>query len=44
MPRVGLDTEAVVAAAEQLADAEGLASLTLAALAKRLGVDRKSVV
>jgi AcrR family transcriptional regulator len=38
MPRVGLDTEAVVAAAEALADADGLESLTLARLAQRLGV------
>jgi AcrR family transcriptional regulator len=38
MPRVGLDTEAVVRAAEQLADADGLGALTLAGLARRLGV------
>jgi AcrR family transcriptional regulator len=38
MPRVGLDTEAVVDAAEQLADADGLGALTLAGLARCLGV------
>ena len=38
MPRVGLDTEAVVGAAEQFADADGLGALTLAGLARRLGV------
>jgi AcrR family transcriptional regulator len=38
MPRVGLDAEAVVAAAAELADAEGLHELTLARLAERLGV------
>jgi AcrR family transcriptional regulator len=38
MPRAGLDPEAVVAAAEALADAEGLEALTLARLAKELGV------
>jgi hypothetical protein len=30
MPRAGLDTEAVVAAAAEIADAEGLAAVTLA--------------
>jgi AcrR family transcriptional regulator len=38
MPRAGLDAEAVVTAAEALADAEGLEALTLARLAKELGV------
>ena len=38
MPRAGLDSEAVVSAAEELADAEGLEALTLATLASRLGV------
>jgi AcrR family transcriptional regulator len=38
MPRAGLDAEAVVAAAAELADAEGLPALTLARLAERLGV------
>jgi AcrR family transcriptional regulator len=38
MPRAGLDAEAVVAAAEALADADGLDALTLARLAKELGV------
>ena len=43
MPRAGLDAEAVVAAAAQLADAEGLNQLTLAALATRLGVRTPSL-
>jgi AcrR family transcriptional regulator len=38
MARAGLDETAVVKAAEALADAEGLESLTLARLAKQLGV------
>jgi AcrR family transcriptional regulator len=38
MPRVGLNTEDVVRAGAELADERGLASLTLAALAERLGV------
>jgi len=38
MARAGLDSEAVVRAAAELADAEGLERLTLAALAQRLGV------
>jgi AcrR family transcriptional regulator len=38
MPRVGLDREAVVLAGAELADREGLAAVTLAALAQRLGV------
>jgi AcrR family transcriptional regulator len=43
MPRAGLSSEAVVAAAAQLADAEGLQALTLAALAARLGVRAPSL-
>jgi AcrR family transcriptional regulator len=43
MPRVGLDTEAVVAAAAQLADAEGLPRLTLARLAAVLGIRTPSL-
>jgi AcrR family transcriptional regulator len=43
MPRVGLDTEAVVAAAAELADAEGLETVTLAALASKLGVRAPSL-
>jgi AcrR family transcriptional regulator len=38
MPRAGLDTDGVVAAAAKLADAEGLQALTLARLATDLGV------
>lgn len=38
MPRAGLDTEAVVAAAAEIADADGLAAVTLSRLAARLGV------
>lgn len=38
MPRAGLDSEAVVTAAAELADAERLESLTLARLANQLGV------
>ena len=38
MTRAGLDSEAVVSAAEELADAEGLEALALATLAGRLGV------
>ena len=38
MPRVGLDSEAVVSAAEELADANGLEAVTLATLARQLGV------
>ncbi|MGZ8649740.1 MAG: TetR-like C-terminal domain-containing protein [Solirubrobacteraceae bacterium] len=38
MPRAGLDTDAVVAAAAALADAEGLEGVSLARLASRLGV------
>jgi AcrR family transcriptional regulator len=43
MPRVGLDAEAVVAAAAELADADGLHELTLARLAERLGVRSPSL-
>jgi AcrR family transcriptional regulator len=38
MPRAGLSAEAVTAAGAELADAEGLDAVTLAALAARLGV------
>lgn len=38
MPRAGLSAEAVTGAAAELADAEGLEAVTLAALAARLGV------
>jgi AcrR family transcriptional regulator len=38
MPRAGLDRDAVVRAAAELADADGLEGLTLARLAQRLGV------
>jgi len=38
MPRVGLDAEAVVAAAAALADADGLEAVTLARVAHDLGV------
>src|SRR4029077_12365261 len=38
MARAGLDTGAVVAAAPELADAEGLEAVTLARLAANLGV------
>ncbi len=38
MPRVGLDSEAVVETAAELADAHGLQALTLAALADQLGI------
>jgi len=43
MPRAGLDREAVVAAAAQLADEEGLDAVTLARLAGRLGVRAPSL-
>jgi AcrR family transcriptional regulator len=43
MPRAGLDSESVVAAAAQLADAEGLGALTLARLADHLGVRAPSL-
>jgi AcrR family transcriptional regulator len=43
MPRAGLDSEAVVAAAAEMADAAGLDSLRLADLAQRLGVRTPSL-
>ncbi len=43
MPRIGLDADAVVAAAAELADAEGLGALTLAQLAARLGIRAPSL-
>ncbi|MGZ4187687.1 MAG: TetR/AcrR family transcriptional regulator [Solirubrobacteraceae bacterium] len=43
MARAGLDTEAVVAAAAQLADAEGLEAVTLARLASIVGVRSPSL-
>jgi len=43
MPRVGLDAEAVVAAAAALADADGLRELTLARLAAALGIRTPSL-
>ena len=43
MPRVGLTTESVVAAAAQIADRDGLDGLTLAALAAALGVKTPSL-
>jgi AcrR family transcriptional regulator len=43
MPRAGLDAAAVVDAAAALADADGLAALTLARLADRLGVRSPSL-
>jgi AcrR family transcriptional regulator len=43
MPRAGLDSKAVVAAAAELADAEGLQELSLARLAQRLGVRSPSL-
>jgi AcrR family transcriptional regulator len=43
MPRVGLDSEAVVIAAAELADAEGLEAVTLSRLASRLGVRAPSL-
>lgn len=43
MPRVGLDSAAVVSAAAELADAEGLEAVTLARLAGRLGVRAPSL-
>ena len=43
MPRAGLDSEAVVAAAAALADADGLARLTLARLAADLGIRTPSL-
>ena len=43
MPRTGLDTETVVAAAAALADAEGLEAVTLARLAAALDVRSPSL-
>jgi AcrR family transcriptional regulator len=43
MPRAGLDSDAVVAAAAALADTEGLEAVTLARLASELGVRAPSV-
>jgi AcrR family transcriptional regulator len=43
MPRAGLDADAVVSAAAELADAEGLDAVTLARLAADLGVRSPSL-
>ena len=43
MPRAGLTRESVVETAATMADEEGLSSLTLAALAERLGVKQPSL-
>ncbi len=43
MPRIGLDVQAVVGAAAELADGEGLEALTLARLALRLGIRAPSL-
>ncbi len=43
MPRAGLDSEAVVAAASEMADREGLPALSLARLAGELGVRSPSL-
>jgi AcrR family transcriptional regulator len=43
MPRAGLDSEAVVRAAAELADQAGLEAVTLAGLASRLGVRSPSL-
>jgi AcrR family transcriptional regulator len=43
MPRAGLDSDGVVGAAAELADAEGLDALTLARLAGRLGIRAPSL-
>src|SRR3954471_20727803 len=43
MPRSGLDSDAVVAAAAGLADAEGLEAVTLARVAAQLGVKSPSL-
>lgn len=43
MPRIGLDSEAVVAAAAEIADGAGLEAMTLAALADRLGIRAPSL-
>lgn len=43
MPRAGLDTQAVIGAAESLADSEGLEAVTLAKLARTLQVQPPSL-
>jgi AcrR family transcriptional regulator len=43
MPRAGLDAERVVRAAAELADADGLESVSLATLARRLGIRAPSL-
>jgi AcrR family transcriptional regulator len=43
MPRAGLDSEAVVAAAAEMADADGLDNLRLADLARALGIRTPSL-
>ena len=43
MPRRGLDRDAVVAAAEQLVDAQGSKNLSMTALARKLGVQVPSL-
>jgi AcrR family transcriptional regulator len=43
MPRAGLDSEAVVEAAAELADTNGFEAVTLAALADRLGIRAPSL-
>ena len=43
MPRAGLNGDRVVDEAERIADEVGLANLTLAALAERLGVRQPSL-
>jgi AcrR family transcriptional regulator len=43
MPRAGLDADAVVAAAAEIADADGLDAVTLARLAGRLGIRAPSL-
>lgn len=42
-PRAGLDTETVVEAAAEMVDREGLAALTMAQLAKQLGIRTPSL-
>jgi AcrR family transcriptional regulator len=43
MPRAGLDSEAVVSAAAELSDVEGLEAVTLTRLAERLGIRAPSL-